>query len=37
MECWVYGSNPAANGDLVGDGHLPPQSRAELCETNGTS
>ena len=31
MECWLYGSNPAANGDLVGDGHLP-QSRAELCE-----
>ncbi|MEZ0357921.1 DUF4344 domain-containing metallopeptidase [Mycobacterium sp. SA01] len=31
MECWLYGSNPAANGDLVGDGHLP-QSRAELCD-----
>jgi hypothetical protein len=31
MECWLYGSNPAANGDLVGEGHLP-QSRAELCE-----
>jgi hypothetical protein len=31
MECWLYGSDPAANGDLVGDGHLP-QSRAELCE-----
>jgi hypothetical protein len=31
MECWLYGSDPAANGDLVGEGHLP-QSRAELCE-----
>ncbi|MBI3689928.1 MAG: DUF4344 domain-containing metallopeptidase [Mycolicibacterium aromaticivorans] len=31
MECWLYGSNPAANGDLVGEGHLP-QGRAELCE-----
>lgn len=31
MVCWVYGSDPAANADLVDDGWLP-EERAELCE-----
>ncbi|BBX04711.1 hypothetical protein BST36_08130 [Mycolicibacterium moriokaense] len=30
LECWIYGSNPEANGDLVANGQLP-QDRAERC------
>ncbi|WP_370500644.1 DUF4344 domain-containing metallopeptidase [Mycolicibacterium sp. jd] len=31
LECWIYGSDPAANGDLVSDGRLP-EDRADGCE-----
>ena len=31
MVCWVYGSDPDANSDLVDDGWLP-EDRANLCE-----
>lgn len=31
LECWVYGSDPQANADLVTDGSLP-QDRADRCE-----
>jgi len=31
MVCWVYGSDPAANEDLVENEWLP-EDRAELCE-----
>lgn len=31
LECWVYGSDPVANADLVTDGSLP-QDRADGCE-----
>ena len=30
MECWIYGSNPEANGDLVANGQLP-EDRAAGC------
>jgi hypothetical protein len=30
MECWIYGSNPEANGDLVANGQLP-EDRAQGC------
>jgi hypothetical protein len=30
LECWIYGSNPDANGDLVTDGQLP-EDRASGC------
>lgn len=30
LECWIYGSDPEANGDLVTDGHLP-EDRADGC------
>lgn len=30
-ECWIYGSNPAANGEIVSDGDLP-EDRASSCE-----
>jgi hypothetical protein len=30
MECWIYGSNPDANGDLVSNGQLP-EDRASGC------
>jgi len=30
LECWIYGSNPQANGDLVANGQLP-EDRAEGC------
>jgi hypothetical protein len=30
-ECWIYGSNPEANGAIVASGDLP-QDRAELCQ-----
>ncbi len=30
LECWIYGSNPEANADLVGDGQLP-EDRADGC------
>ena len=30
MECWIYGSNPDANGDLVANGQLP-EDRASGC------
>jgi hypothetical protein len=30
MDCWIYGSNPEANGDLVGNGQLP-EDRAAGC------
>lgn len=31
LQCWVYGADPVANADLVGDGLLP-QDRADGCE-----
>ena len=31
LECWIYGSNPDANADLVADGQLP-DDRASGCE-----
>lgn len=31
LECWVYGSDPTANADMVGSGQLP-EERAEGCE-----
>lgn len=31
LQCWIYGSDPAANGDLVSDGQLP-EDRADGCE-----
>lgn len=31
LECWIYGSNPEANADLVTDGQLP-QDRASGCQ-----
>jgi len=31
IECWVYGSDPERNADLVGDDQLP-QDRADGCE-----
>ncbi|MEZ0339920.1 DUF4344 domain-containing metallopeptidase [Mycobacterium sp. pV006] len=31
LQCWIYGADPEANGDLVGDDGLP-QARAEGCE-----
>jgi hypothetical protein len=31
LECWVYGSDPAGNADLVSSGALP-QDRADGCE-----
>lgn len=31
LQCWIYGSDPDGNSDLVGDGALP-QDRAESCE-----
>lgn len=31
LECWVYGSDPVGNADLVTDGALP-QDRADGCE-----
>ncbi|KMO82145.1 hypothetical protein BST22_27660 [Mycolicibacterium chubuense] len=30
LECWIYGSDPEANGDMVGDGQLP-EDRADGC------
>jgi hypothetical protein len=30
LECWIYGSNPEANGDLVANGQLP-EDRASGC------
>ena len=30
LECWIYGSDPEANGDLVTDGQLP-EDRANGC------
>lgn len=30
LECWIYGSNPDANGDLVNNGQLP-EDRASGC------
>jgi hypothetical protein len=30
MDCWIYGSNPDANADLVGNGQLP-EDRAAGC------
>jgi hypothetical protein len=35
LRCWVYGSDPESNGDLVGDGLLP-RGRADLCEDEFT-
>ncbi|GAB3217177.1 DUF4344 domain-containing metallopeptidase [Mycolicibacterium hippocampi] len=31
LQCWIYGSNPDANGDLVASGDLP-ADRADGCE-----
>ncbi|WP_328362639.1 DUF4344 domain-containing metallopeptidase [Mycobacterium sp. NBC_00419] len=31
FECWIYGSDPTANADIVADGSLP-EDRAEGCE-----
>jgi hypothetical protein len=31
FQCWIYGSNPTANADIVNDGLLP-ESRAGGCE-----
>lgn len=31
FECWIYGSNPDANADIVADGMLP-EARADGCE-----
>ncbi|WP_370331969.1 DUF4344 domain-containing metallopeptidase [Mycolicibacterium hippocampi] len=31
LQCWIYGSNPDANGDLVASGELP-ADRADGCE-----
>lgn len=31
LECWIYGSNPEANADLVTDGQLP-EDRASGCQ-----
>lgn len=31
FECWIYGSNPDANADIVTDGMLP-EARADGCE-----
>lgn len=31
LECWIYGSNPTANADMVGSGQLP-EDRAGGCE-----
>ncbi|WP_137145673.1 DUF4344 domain-containing metallopeptidase [Mycolicibacterium sp. CR10] len=31
LECWIYGSDPGANGDLVADGQLP-EDRAAGCQ-----
>ncbi|GJF09245.1 hypothetical protein NGTWS1702_32560 [Mycolicibacterium cyprinidarum] len=31
LECWIYGSNPEANADLVTDGELP-EERASGCQ-----
>ncbi len=28
MDCWIYGSNPDANGDMVANGQLPEDSAA---------
>ncbi|WP_179475559.1 DUF4344 domain-containing metallopeptidase [Mycolicibacterium vinylchloridicum] len=30
LQCWIYGSNPEANADMVTEGGLP-QERAQLC------
>ncbi len=35
LECWVYGSDPVANADLVNDGLLP-EDRADGCEDEYT-
>lgn len=35
LECWVYGSDPAGNADLVSSGALP-QDRADGCEDEYT-
>jgi hypothetical protein len=31
LACWVYGSNPAANADIVAQVGLP-QSRVDRCQ-----
>jgi hypothetical protein len=31
LECWIYGSNPEANADLITDGQLP-EDRASGCQ-----
>ncbi len=31
LQCWIYGSNPDANADMITDGGLPPQERAQGC------
>ena len=31
LQCWIYGADPDANADLVGEGALP-QERADGCE-----
>jgi hypothetical protein len=35
LECWVYGSDPVGNADLVKDGGLP-QDRADGCQDEYT-
>lgn len=35
LQCWIYGADPDANADLVGDGGLP-QDRADGCEDEYT-
>lgn len=35
FECWIYGSDPEANADVVADGLLP-QDRADGCENEFT-
>ena len=36
LECWIYGSNPEANADLVTDGHLPQTARQD-AKRNGSN
>ncbi|MGE2689633.1 DUF4344 domain-containing metallopeptidase [Mycolicibacterium pulveris] len=31
LECWIYGSNPEANADMISDGQLP-EERASGCD-----
>lgn len=31
LQCWIYGSSPEANGDLIANGDLP-EERADGCE-----